>query len=133
MNSDSDKQQTALVIGAGAESGYAIQTARGLGLEIVALDGDASAPGLTLSDQSFVIDIRDGDAVCRLLSSHGITPSLVLPVPVGRVLTTTGVVNDRYGLRGVSARAAELVTDKYEFAACFSQNKCNYVFKKIAL
>lgn len=103
----------AAVIGASSESIYTIQKARELGLYVIALDGNPEAPGLKAADTSFVVDIRDPEKVFEILDKN--KPDVVLPVPIGRYLTTTGAVNDKYGLVGVSADAAEICTDKYEF------------------
>ncbi|MBO4458000.1 MAG: ATP-grasp domain-containing protein [Butyrivibrio sp.] len=104
---------TAAVIGASSESIYAINKAKELGLRVIALDGNPEAPGLKEADASFVVDIRDPEKVFEILDNE--KPSVVLPVPIGRYLTTTGAVNDRYHLCGVSYDATNICTDKYEF------------------
>lgn len=101
----------ALVIGASPDSLYAIETARTLGFKVTAFDGNPDAAGLRNADAAHVVDITDPEAVIKRLD--GAAPAVCLPVPVGRVLATAGVVNDHFGLRGVSAAAAELCTDKY--------------------
>jgi hypothetical protein len=103
----------AAVIGASSESIYGISKAKELGLEVIALDGNPEAPGLAAADKSFVVDIRDPEKVKEILDEN--RPEVIIPVPIGRYLTTTGVINDNYGLMGVSAKAAALCTDKYEF------------------
>lgn len=109
----------AAVIGASSESIYTISKAKELGLEVIALDGNPDAPGLKEADTSFVVDIRDHKKVFEILDNN--RPDIVLPVPIGRYLTTTGAVNDRYGLCGVSYEAANNCTDKYEFHSLLSQ------------
>lgn len=103
----------AAVIGASSESLYTINKAKELGLFVVALDGNPEAPGLKEADASFVVDIRDPEKVFEILDAN--KPDIVLPVPIGRYLTTTGAVNDKYGLCGVTYDAANICTDKYEF------------------
>ncbi|WP_026650852.1 ATP-grasp domain-containing protein [Butyrivibrio proteoclasticus] len=103
----------AAVIGASSESIYAITKAKELGLEVVALDGNPEAPGLKAADASFVVDIRNPQKVKEILDSN--KPDVILPVPIGRYLTTTGVINDYYGLCGVSEHSSNICTDKYEF------------------
>lgn len=112
-------QPVGIVIGASSESIHAIEEAKSLGLAVTALDGDPQAPGLSEADQSRVIDIRDKDAVFRFLEP--LHPDVVLPVPIGRYLTTTGVVNDYFHLTGVTEQSARLVTDKYQFHQCLAE------------
>lgn len=109
----------AAVIGASSESIYAISKAKELGLEVIALDGNAEAPGLREADASFVVDIRDPQKVFEILDQN--KPDIVLPVPIGRYLTTTGAVNDHYNLCGISFDAANNCTDKYEFHRLLSE------------
>ena len=90
-----------------------------MGLKVTALDGDANAPGLKHADASFVVDIRDNSKLAAILDEH--RPDVILPVPIGRYLISTGAMNDRYGLKGVSYRAADLCTDKYAFHKCLSE------------
>ncbi len=110
----------AAVIGASSESIYTINKARELGLEVIALDGDPKAPGLEAADKAFVVDIRDPEKVFTILDDN--RPDVVLPVPIGRYLTTTGAVNDHYGICGVSYNAAVNCTDKYEFHRLLSEH-----------
>ena len=77
------------------------------------MDGNPEAPGLKEADKSWAVDIRDKEKVYQILDKEPLR--LVLPVPIGRYLTTTGAVNERYGLPGVSQKAAEWCTDKYLF------------------
>lgn len=102
-----------LVIGASEESVYAIELAKSMGHEVIAFDGNPQAQGLKHGCESHVVDIRDYKNIVECMGTR--KPDLVLPTPVGRILTVTGQVNDYYGLRGVSARSADLCTDKYEF------------------
>lgn len=101
------------IIGASSESLYAIGEAGKLGIRTIAIDGNPAAPGLACADEGHTVDLRDTDAVFDFFDRNPV--DFLLPVPVGRILTTAGAVNDRYGLPGVSRRAAELATDKWEF------------------
>ena len=109
----------AAIIGASSESIYAIKKAQEMGLYVIALDGDANAPGLKYADAPFVTDIRDASKVAAILDEH--RPDIILPVPIGRYLIATGSMNDRYALKGVSFASADLCTDKYAFHRCLSE------------
>lgn len=102
-----------LVIGASDDSIHAIKCAQKMGIYVIALDGNREAEGLKIADKSIVIDIRDGEQLCKVIRDTN--PTLTIPVPIGRYLTTTGYVNEYFNLKGVNNRAAKLCTDKYLF------------------
>ena len=104
---------TAGVVGASSESVYAIEEAKKRGIKVIAVDGAGEAPGLAYADEGHVVDIRDIDAVFSFFDSNPI--DFLLPVPVGRILTTSGEVNERYGLPGVRKKGTNFSTDKWAF------------------
>ena len=114
------EEKRALVIGASEEAEYAIKTAQRRGYFVAAVDGNPEAKGLAFADQSIIVDIRDSD--CLKKSIEGYRPQVVLPVPIGRYLTATGVINDVFGLKGVSEQSALLCTDKFEFHQMLNQH-----------
>lgn len=103
----------AAVIGASAEALHAIKKAQAHGIFVTALDGNPEAEGLKAADRALVVDISDENAVIEALRAE--KPDFVLPVPVGRYLTTAGAVNDALGMPGISKKMAVLCTDKYLF------------------
>ena len=117
MNSENKR---ALVIGASGEAEYAIRSAQQRGYYVAAVDGNPEAEGFAFADKSIVADIKDVDLLKERID--GYQPQVVLPVPIGRYLTTTGVVNDCYGLKGVSEKSATLCTDKYAFHQLLSKH-----------
>ncbi len=110
--------KTAIVIGASAESIYAIDIAKKRGYHVIAFDGNPQAEGLSYGDEAIVADIRDASQIWTKLDTK---PDIVLPVPIGRYLTTAGAVNDYYGLKGLSEKAANYCTDKYLFHQTLSE------------
>ncbi len=104
----------ALILGASSEAFHAIDVARKRGYRVIALDGSAGAPGLEAADESAVVDIKDTDAILDYLG--GRKPEVILPVPIGRALVSTGRMNDILGLPGVREDTADLCTDKYAYA-----------------
>lgn len=81
------KRFRAGVIGASSESIYAIEEAKKRGIYVIAIDGSEEAPGLQCADEGHVVDIRDVEAVFSFFDSNPI--DFLLPVPVGRILTTS--------------------------------------------
>ena len=102
----------AVVLGASGESIHAIRVAQELGFVVTALDGDPGALGLAVADKAMVVDISRPEAIAAALPER---PDVILPAPIGRYLTSTGVMNDRFGLPGVSATSAARCTDKLLF------------------
>lgn len=103
----------AAIIGASEDSLHAIDKAHMYGLSVTALDGNPNAAGLKAADKPIVTDISDESAVIEVLQKE--RPDFVLPVPIGRYLTTTGAVNDALSLPGISRDMAVLCTDKFLF------------------
>ncbi|RXI45893.1 hypothetical protein DP145_00715 [Clostridium tetani] len=102
-----------IVIGASSESIHAINCAKKMGVYVVALDGNSEAEGLKIADKCIVVDIKDRELVCDKIKN--LNPTLTIPVPIGRYLTTTGYVNEYFNLKGIKGIASELCTDKYLF------------------
>ena len=108
-----------LVVGAGRGQIPAIEAAQGLGLRVVVVDRDPSAPGMTLADQGLVVDVTDIDGVVRVARDFGVRGALTMQsdLPVEAV----GAVNDALGLRGVTAdvayRCSNKVAMRQRFAA----------------
>lgn len=99
-----------LCIGVGPEQLPGIEVALGMGFSVLALDGDPAAPGLKAATLGMAVDLKDTEAVVAVAREAGVRA--IVPVPLGSILTTTGVVNDALGLRGLSEKAARLCTDK---------------------
>lgn len=106
------------VIGASSESIYAIEEAKKRGIYVIAVDGNKNAPGLRCANEGHIVDIKDVDAVFDFFDSNPI--DFLLPVPVGRIITTSGAVNERYDLPGVRIKGTDLATDKWEFHKALS-------------
>lgn len=102
-----------IVAGAGAESLYAIETAKKLGFTVISFDGNESAEGLYAADEHYVLDIRKPEQIVEALGDR--RPDAVIPVPIGRYLISGAYINDYYGLKGISENAAQNCTDKYKF------------------
>ncbi|MCR4727537.1 MAG: ATP-grasp domain-containing protein [Lachnospiraceae bacterium] len=109
----------AVVIGASSESLYAINCAKSLGFSVIAFDGNKNAPGLESADMAFVVDITKPDLVVDILKRYN--PDIILPIPIGRYLTTIGYVNDYFNLPGVRYDSALKCTDKFIFHSLLNE------------
>lgn len=105
--------RTALLVGAGPEQVPSLEAARTRGLRVVALDGNPSAPGLAASDVGLVVDISDEQAVVEVARRHH--AEVVVPAPLGRLLTTVGAVNEALGLPGIRREHARRCVEKVAF------------------
>lgn len=107
------KRVTGVIIGASRDSIHTIKKAREQGIYVVALDGNPDAEGFHYADKTVVCDISNLIETCKTIEE--IKPDFVIPIPIGRYLSTTGYVNEKYGLKGIKYNAAKYSTDKYIF------------------
>lgn len=123
----------AIVIGASKESVYAMKQAQKRGMKVLAFDGDKDAEGLQYAEEAYVVDIRNPENIYKILDEKKITPEemLVLPVPIGRYLISTGSVNDHYDLPGVRRETTEICTDKWLFHEVLSKAGLRNIWCKL--
>ncbi|MBQ3544337.1 MAG: ATP-grasp domain-containing protein [Lachnospiraceae bacterium] len=107
------EKKIGVVIGASRDAIHTIEQAKDEGVYVVALDGNPNAAGFEYADKSINVDISNLEKVCEEIEK--IKPDFVIPVPIGRYLTTTGYVNEKYGLKGIKYQATVNSTDKYFF------------------
>lgn len=107
----------AIIIGASNESIYAINQAKKLGMKVLAFDGNKNAEGLKYADKFFVVDIRNPKNIYMILEEMKVTKNkmIVVPVPIGRYLISSGAINERYNLIGAKKDTTEICTDKWLF------------------
>ncbi|MDE6026002.1 MAG: ATP-grasp domain-containing protein [Lachnospiraceae bacterium] len=107
----------AIVIGASDEAIYAIRQAQNYGMKVLAFDGNKDAEGLKYADEAYVVDIRDPKKIYEVIDKIDIPANdmIVLPVPIGRYLISTGAFNEHYGLVGAKKDTTEICTDKWLF------------------
>ena len=99
-----------LFVGAGLHQRRAILQARELGLRVVAVDGDAKAPGLREADVAEVINFRDVDAVVEAGRRHRIDG--VLTISADRAVPVVAAVAETLGLPGIGSETAHTMTHK---------------------
>jgi len=107
------KKKIGMVIGASADAIHMINKAKEQDIYVVALDGNPKAEGLKYADKPINVDISNIEKVCDMVEK--IKPDFLIPIPLGRCLSTIGYVNDKFGFKGVKYKATELSVDKYLF------------------
>lgn len=111
--------KTLLVVGAGFGQVPAIKAGKDIGLRVLTVDRNETAPGMSLADGSFVIDIMDKKSVLDLAKKENIDGIITLQSDHG--VPTVGYVNSHLGLNGIS----------YETAInCSYKNKCRVILKE---
>jgi biotin carboxylase len=109
-----------LVVGAGPLQVPAIHEARALGIRSIAVDGNASAVGLTLCDVPYVADILDANAVSAIAESESIDG--VMTLCTDAAVSTVAEVGRRMGLPVLSPEAAARATDKRLMREAFAES-----------
>lgn len=113
------KNKTLMIIGAGFGQLPAIQTAKRMGLRVVALDRNMDALGMKWADVPLAIDVVDFDGAIRAARENAIdgvmTMQTDLPVP------TIGAVVDALGLPGVGLEVANRCSNKIETRELFAK------------
>lgn len=107
------KKKVGVVIGASRDAIHTIRKAQEHNIYVVALDGNSQAEGLKIADQAIQVDISDQEKTLEVV--YQINPDFILPIPIGRYLTTTGYVNEKLNLPGIGTKQTESSTDKYLF------------------
>lgn len=102
-----------VVIGASRDAVHTIKKAKEHGIYVIALDGNPKADGFNYADESIVVDISNVDNVCKVIEE--VSPDFTIPIPIGRYLSTTGFVNDKYDFKGINYAATRYSTDKFLF------------------
>jgi biotin carboxylase len=104
-----------VLIGAGQESVFAVERAKGLGYAVLATDRNRSAPGASLADFFLPLSVYDPEETVRGIGTwaaqEGRTPGGVLCVAVDAP-RTVAAVGEAFNLPAVSVETARLATDK---------------------
>lgn len=89
-----------------------IRAALTLGIHVFALDGDSSAPGLSIATKSAVVDIKDPQAVLSVLKTSGIVPDGVVSFVSEIGMHAAAVVREYYDLSGSNRILTQALTNK---------------------
>ncbi len=127
-----------LLLGSGELGKEVILEAQRLGIECVAVDSYQNAPAMQVAHRSYVVDMKDGDALRAIIEKE--VPDYIIPeieaintdalmemeefgyivVPTA---SATKITMDREGIRRLAAEKLNLRTAKYEFAESLEELK----------
>ncbi len=126
-----------MLLGAGELGKEVIIALQRLGVEVIAVDRYAGAPGHQVAHRSHVIDMTDGDALRALIERekpHRVVPEIeAIATPTLMELESQGKVNviptaraawltmNREGIRRLAAEELGLPTSPYRFADSLSE------------
>lgn len=122
-----------LILGASSESTKFLDLLLRECVSVVCTDRNPALPQEFLQEHQdhlkcYGIDFSESDKLDELIHSEHITHTLALPV--GRSLVNLGTINDRYGFKGPSFRAVDILTDKlkmHRFCEEKNINHSNYI------
>lgn len=118
-----------LIVGAGFGQLPAIREAKKMGLETICIDRAPDAPGMSIADVSYAVDIIDKEGALEVAEKHGISGVMTLqsdlPVP------TVGYINDHMGLSGVSYEVAKACSNKIEARNRLQVKNCSQPAYKV--
>ncbi len=110
-----------VVLGAGSDQRFMLQTARSMGLRTIAFDMNPQAEGAALADRFEAISTRDVAAICgRLdaLAAEGLRPAGVTTMG-SDIPEIVAAVAGHLGTPSVSPETARLATDKFAMKQAF--------------
>lgn len=108
----SEPETWLVAVGAGRWQLSGIRAAMDLGIKVLALDGNADAPGLELADMGLVVDIVDSSAVINSVKESGITPSGAIAFVNESGMRSAAALRDEFNMPGPSAEVIYRLTNK---------------------
>jgi phosphoribosylglycinamide formyltransferase 2 len=120
-----------LLLGSGELGKELILEAQRLGIECIALDSYQNAPAMQVAHRSYIVDMKDGDALKSIIEKE--IPDYIIPeieaintstlvemeefgYSVVPTSSATKITMDREGIRRLASEKLNLKTAKYEFA-----------------
>lgn len=113
-----DSMKTIMFLGAGEEQCEAIDIALGLGLKVIAVDGNPKAPGLKIANTGINADIKDVEAMIAVGRKHKIDGVMTHAVEIPQVVAR---VAKSLGLPGLKPEVAERATNKLQRIKCLTE------------
>jgi len=109
-----------MFVGAGSHQLKGIERAKTMGLNVIATDGNANAPGLKLADAPYVVDVKNEKANLQIARDQKIDGVVTIASEVS--VRTVAVIADTLGLPGISPAVAGRSTDKGLMRQAFHDN-----------
>lgn len=109
-----NRAKSLLIIGAGIEACEGIKIARNMGLKLIIVDGNSSAPGFEFADIKIVVSTYDGPLITQKVSElklSGVNIDGVIAM-CSDVPLSAACVSNSFNLPGLSIDTATLVADK---------------------
>ena len=127
-----------LLLGSGELGKEVILEAQRLGIECVAVDSYQNAPAMQVAHRSYVVDMKDGDALKSIIEKE--VPDYIIPeieaintdaliemeefgYMVVPTASATKITMDREGIRRLASEKLNLKTANYEFAESLEELK----------
>lgn len=99
-----------MVLGASYDQIPMLETARAMGLKVIAVDGNEAAPGRVITDEFYAVDVLDGEKVLEVARSQPVDGITTMVSNLG--MRTVAEVARELGLPAISPAAARRATDK---------------------
>lgn len=108
-----------MILGAGIYQVPLIRKAKEMGLYTVVVSIPGDYPGFALADRIYPLDTRDREGILQAAREENISGICTAGTDVA--VAAVGYVCDQLGLSGISAGAAETVTDKWKMKEAFQR------------
>ena len=112
-----------MILGASYSQLPLYKAAADLGIGTVAVSTPGDWPGFQLADECSYTDISDPEAVLEAAQKHKINGIATCCLDAG--IRSVGYVCEHMGLKGLSAEAGKLCSDKYLMKEAFVRNGVN--------
>lgn len=99
-------------VGAGRWQMSGILAAQRAGMRVLAMDGDANAPGLATADHGVVVDIRDPQSVIDAVAESNITLAGAISFAAEVGVRAVGALRVHFSLPGPGLQVLHQLTDK---------------------
>jgi biotin carboxylase len=103
-------QKSIMILGAGFDQFPMLETAKSMGLRVIAVDADKNAPGFYISDLNYTADVMDSKKILDIARENNIGGITTMVSNLG--MRTVAFVAEKMGLVSISQKAAQKATDK---------------------